>query len=506
MTQEPISFGRQVSLLANAHPDKDVVIYIPQIGQPRHVTWQEFDISSNKLARLLQEMGVNTASIVIVGLPDNPEHLFITYAAWKLGALVLPLRHDVPGRERDHILDLASPTVVAADWTDVNYPQLTTTKILETLPHYSSDPLPDVIPNPGKSIGSGGSTGRPKIIVDPNPWVLQLGANVFGRAGAGFAPEQIQIVAGPLYHNAPFGWAHSGIFNDQTLILMERLNAARIVDLIETYHVNFVPMSPTMMQRIIRLPDIEKRDFSSLTGVYHVGSPCPPWVKRAWIDLIGGERLFEGYGSTEMIGSSRIRGDEWLEHEGSVGKPTNCEVRIVDNDGNEVPPGEVGEIFMRRLEPAKRTYAYIGAPPLRITADGFSTVGDMGWIDEEGYLYLADRRVDLIITGGANVYPAEVEAVLSEHEQICDVAVIGLPDEEWGKRVHAVIQLCDPELEVMISALDAFCRERLMPYKVPKSYEFVRDFPREPSGKIRRRQMVDDRQTGWTPAMVRPVK
>lgn len=504
MSEQLIPFGPRVSQLAAQHPDKPAMIYIPLAGEARRVTWREFDSNSNRCARLLEQHGVNDRSMVVIGLPDNPEHLFVAYGAWKLGALVLPLRHDVPARERDQILDLARPAIVVADWQNVPYPLLRSEALAALLPQYSDLPVADRVAHPGKSIGSGGSTGRPKIIVDPNPWALIPGENVFGRAGAGFAPGQVQIVAGPLYHNAPFGWAHSGLFNDHTLLLLERLNPARIVDLIEEYGVNFAPMSPTMMQRIARLPNIGERDFSSLAGLYHVGAPCPPWVKRAWIALLGGERVFEGYGSTEMIGSSRIRGDEWLEHPGSVGKPTNCEVRILDENGRDLPPGEVGEIFMRRLERSKRTYEYIGAPPLRMTQDGFSTVGDMGWIDERGYLYLADRRVDLIITGGANVYPAEVEAVISEHEAVLDVAVIGLPDEDWGKRVHAVIQLRATGSEALAGELDAFCRERLMPYKVPKSYEFVNEFPREPSGKIRRRQMVEERETGWSPAMIRP--
>jgi bile acid-coenzyme A ligase len=161
----------------------------------------------------------------------------------------------------------------------------------------------------------------------------------------------------------------------------------------------------------------------------------------------------------------------------------------------------VGEIFMRP-HGAGPTYAYIGSPPAKGTPDGFTSVGDLGWVDAEGYLFLADRRVDLIITGGANVYPAEVEAALTEHPSVGDVAVIGVPDEDWGKRVHAVIQPRDPGDPPTVAALDAHCRERLASYKIPKSYEFVAQLPRDDAGKLRRSGLVAEREVGWTAGMI----
>ncbi len=178
----------------------------------------------------------------------------------------------------------------------------------------------------------------------------------------------------------------------------------RVVDAIERHKVNFGFLAPTMMQRIVRLPDVQERDFSSVEAFFHTAAPCPPWLKRAWIDLIGPEKLYEGFGATEAVGSCRIRGDEWLEHPGSLGRPVNCDLAILDEDWQPVPTGEVGEIFMRPHS-EKPTYSYIGSDPARTTPDGFVSVGDMGWVDDEGYLFLADRRTDLIITGGANVYP-----------------------------------------------------------------------------------------------------
>jgi bile acid-coenzyme A ligase len=256
------------------------------------------------------------------------------------------------------------------------------------------------------------------------------------------------------------------------------------------------------MQRIANLPGVRERDFSSLQGIASTAAPCPPWLKRAWFDLIGPEKIYELYSMTEGIGATAIRGDEWLDHPGSVGRNSFSDIRILDADGNDQPTGQVGEIFLRLKGPSTPTHEYIGSPPAKSIPDGFTTVGDLGWLDEEGYLFLADRRVDLIITGGANVYPAEVEAVLSGHPGIGDVVVIGVPDAEWGKRVHAIVQPADPVNPPTAPDLDAYCRERLAAYKVPKTYEFAESFLRTDAGKVRRSALVAKRESGWVPGMV----
>ncbi len=487
-------------MLAREHPETPAIIFIPQQGPERTLSWQELDRRSNQLARLLQAQGVDDTSLVVVGLPNCPEHFICSYAAWKLGALVLPVRYNLPARERDQILDVGNPAVVIADWDGIAFPLLTFSEI-EHSAVYSDACLPDITAHPGKSIGSGGSTGRPKIIVDPRPWAMVPG-DVSRRADVGMRTGQVQIIAGPLYHNSPFSWSHMGLFEDHRLVLLERFNAETVVDAIEQHRVNFGFLSPTMMQRIIAPPGIRERDFSSVEGFFHTAAPCPPWLKRQWIELIGPEKLYEGFGATEAVGSCRIRGDEWLEHPGSVGRPVNCDMKILDEDGNQVATGEVGEIFMRPWS-EHPTYEYIGSPRAKSTPDGFTSVGDLGWVDEEGYLFLADRRTDLIITGGANVYPAEVEAALSEHPAIDDVAVIGVSDEEWGKRVHALVQTGQP---VTVTELDDFVRERIASYKIPKTYEFVDRLPRDDTGKIRRSSLVEERQSGWNDRMVRPKR
>lgn len=493
---EPISYGRRLSMLAATHPDKAAILFAPVEGPERTVTWAELDRATNRAARLLETHGVNERSMVVVGLPNWPEHYIATFAAWKLGALVLPMRSSLPVRERDQILAVGMPAVVVANWENVAFPLLTTADLARA-DSYSDAPHPDRVPHPGKSVGSGGSTGRSKIIVDPRP--LAKIPMAPGESRNGLRPGQVQLIAGPLYHNSPFSWGHIGLFEDHILVLMERFNAARAIDLIERHRVNFAFLAPTMMKRILDEPGATERDFSSIEGIFQTAAPCPPWLKRAWINLIGGEKLHEGFGSTEAVGHTTIRGDEWLLHPGSVGKPPDdCDLRILDEDFTELPQGEVGEIFFRPHDPTP-TYYYIGSPPVKTSPDGFMSVGDMGWVDAEGYLFLADRRVDLIISGGANIYPAEVEAALTEHPAIADVAVIGLPDDDWGKIVHAVIQPRDMASLPTLPTLDAHCRERLAAYKAPKSYEFVNALPRDDTGKIRRSAMASERADGnWS--------
>ena len=492
MSAEPerFSYGRRLQHWAKQHPDRPAIIFIPVTGEPVEYSWQTVEQHTNQLARLFAQKGVDAQSKVTIGLPNCPEHLFVALAAWKLGAMVFPLKSSMAPFERDQILEMAQPQVVAANWDNLPFTTLRREDLQETA-DFSPDPLPDIIPQPGKAMASGGSTGRSKLIVDPVAWSQPDNPPLFNLIGV--KRHMIQLISGPLYHNAPFLASHWGLFQAHTLILMERFDAARVVDLIEQYQVSYAYMAPIMMSRVAKLPDVQARDFSSMRCLMHTAAPCPPWLKRAWIDLIGAEHLLEIFGATELVGLAVIWGDEWLEHPGSVGKPLPiCDMKILDAENQEVPTGEVGEIFMRRLD-IEQSYTYIGSVPAKTTADGYTSVGDLGWVDEDGYLFIADRRVDLIITGGANVFPAEVEAALTEHTTIADVAVIGLPDEEWGKRVHAVVQFKEGTMPSSLSELDRHCRERLTAYKVPKSYDVVAQLPRDPAGKIRRSALIADR-------------
>jgi bile acid-coenzyme A ligase len=248
---------------------------------------------------------------------------------------------------------------------------------------------------------------------------------------------------------------------------------------------------PTMMHRIWRLPDSERTrfDLGSLRVVYHMAAPCPVWLKEAWIGWLGGDRILELYGGTEAQAVTVITGDEWLAHRGSVGRCVLGEIRVLDPEGNELPPGEVGEIWMRRGPDAAPSYRYVGAEAKR-RPGGWESLGDMGRTDEEGYVYLSDRDTDMILVGGTNVYPAEVEAALEEHPSVTSSCVIGLPDEDYGNLVHAIVQTSEP---LTGAALEEFMRSRLTRYKRPRTYEFVTTPLRGEDGKVRRTALRAER-------------
>ncbi|GII81050.1 putative acid-CoA ligase [Sphaerisporangium rufum] len=496
-----ISYGEQIRRVARDRPDDAAVtlVHHPDASTTR-LTWAELDARSDAFAAGLAARGVGARSVVLVKLRNSIEHVLVTVATWKLGACVIPLRYDMPARECDQILALAKPTVIVS---------------LDHVPGFLSL-TPDQIPRmrredwrladarPGKAVCSGGSTGTPKLIVDPLPW-----GNPGAVAGTAeghclqplaellrLRPHQVQLVCGPLYHNAPFGWAYWGLFFGHHLVILERFTPQGAVDCVEKYRVEFMFAVPTMMLRLMRLAGVADRDWSSVETLFHGAASCPPWLKRQWMDLLGPDRVAELYGATEAIGAAGIRGEEWLAHPGSVGRPLGCDLRILDDSQREAPTGEVGMIYMRPHH-AGPTYEYRGSAPAPMTEDGFITVGDFGHVDEEGHLYIADRRVDLIISGGANVFPAEVEGALLEHPQVVDAAVIGLPDPEWGHTVHAIVQLAGRSRPT-VEALAEFMKDQLAAYKLPRSYEIADRIPRDEAGKLRRSALAAER-TGSTP-------
>lgn len=482
-----VGYGARLRDLAERHPDKLAVIVVEIDGTETTLTYGELEAKSNQAAWFLAKHGVDPASLVAIGEPNCVEHYVWTIGAWKLGACCLSLNPRLPNHERDQILELASPTVVISEWEGVG--GLSNADLADVWLE-STDPQPvDLVPRPGRAVASGGSTGRSKIIVLPGGLEYLADQPQEFYSGVGFAWGQVQWIPGPLYHNMPHGWGFSGLAQDHTLVVQAKFDAAQAVDLIERYGVNFGAIVPTHMSRIARLPDIDSRDLSSIQSVMHSAAPCPPWVKRRWFELIGPEKVVEAFGATEAVGATMIRGDEWLEHPGSVGRPFECDLKILDEEGNELPPGEVGEVFTRP-NGHEATYSYLGSAPAKSTPDGYVSVGDLGWVDADGYVFVADRRVDLIITGGSNVYPAEVEFALMEHVAVGDVAVIGLADSEWGRRVHAVVER---RADVTEEELRAWAKERVSHYKVPKTFEFVDKLPRNDAGKIRRSDMVKER-------------
>jgi bile acid-coenzyme A ligase len=420
-------------------------------------------------------------------MPNSVAHVVAMYGAWKAGACVLPLRWDLPAWERDRVLEVARPSLVIGDWAGAaGLPMLPSSAL--AAPDYSSEAVPDRVASPARAIATSGSTGTPKIIVLRDPGAATPGAG-YGPHGEflGHRDGQVQLVPAPLYHANGFYVLLFGLFGAQRIILMERFVAELALDLIERHRVNTFAGVTIMLQRMARLPDVTRRDLSSLESVLHGGAPLPEWVARTWIELVGPSHFFVSYGSSENAGIALANGAQWLEHPGTVGRPFHTVARVLDEHGQDLPAGEVGEIYLRWEEQTTTSFEYSGEAEARRTPDGFSSLGDLGWLDGDGFLFLADRRTDMIITGGANVYPAEVEAALSEHADVVDVAVVGVPDPEWGSRVHAIVQLrAGVDGAATAEVLRAHCRARLAAYKVPKTFEFTEQLPRSAAGKLRR--------------------
>jgi bile acid-coenzyme A ligase len=491
---QSVSYGRRITDLAEQHPDALALVFSPIDGDDQPVTWRELDERSSQVARLLVERGAGLGTMVAVALPNSVDHFYAALGAWKAGSGVIPMRWDVPEWERDRLLETAGVVLVIGDAGAGGPVPVVTRAELQATVTLDASPLPDVVANPAQGIASSGSTGRPKIIINSQPAEAIPSQIVAMPAAFNDLPDDMpQLIPAPLYHTNGFRISHAQLFTDQFIAVMEKFDAARAVDLIERYRLACFSAVPTMLQRIARLPDIEERDLSSLEYVMQGGASTPDWVVEAWLDLIGDERFFMSYGSSEGVGLAAQRGDEWRTHRGSTGRGYRAEIKILDADGRPLPTGEIGEIYMRHTEDTGRRFEYLGADTPLPTADGFTSIGDLGCLDDDGYLYVADRRTDMIVTGGANVFPAEVEAALSENPKVGDVVVVGITDPEWGRRVHAIVEPADAADPPTVEQLDAYVRARLTAYKVPKSYEFLDRLPRTDAGKLNRTALAAER-------------
>ena len=453
------------------------------------LTRGELERRSNRLAREFQRRGVGEGSFVTIALPNGIFFVESALAALKLGATPQPVSSRLPRAELAAIVALASPSlVVGADAAD--FPGVAVMAAdFQVSPELSDEPLPVKTAKHWKAPTSGGSTGRPKLIVAGS--AAEIDENAAAYAMPLMLPrEGAVLIPGPLYHNAPFTTTVQALLRGNHVIVMRRFDPAQTLELIERHGVGSVLMVPTMMSRIWKLPESERNrhDLSSLRVAYHMASHCPEWLKAAWIDWLGAERIFELYGGTEMQALTVIRGDEWLQHRGSVGRCVLGQIRIVGEDGQELPAGETGEIQVREAAGAPPSYFYLGAESNRV--DGWDSLGDIGRFDADGYLYLADRRTDLILRGGANIYPAEVEAAIDEHPAVHSSAAIGLPDEDLGQRVHAIVHAHTP---VTAEELSAYLASRLVNYKIPSSFEFLAEPLRGDDGKVRRSALRDAR-------------
>jgi bile acid-coenzyme A ligase len=454
------------------------------------LTWGELERSANARARAFTERGVKPGDFVAIGLPNGNAFFETTFAVWKCGATPTSLSWRLPRGEAAAVLEILKPALVVGGEADWNAPNsLPADFVPEGL---SDEPLASPVARHWKAMTSGGSTGRPKVILDHLPAVIDTA----GEQMLGIPPGVSLLNPGPLYHNAPFILAHMGLFAGGRMTGMVKFDAEEALRLIERNRVQWVNFVPTMMHRIWALPDEVRNayDLSSLKIVFHMAAPMPPWLKEKWIEWLGPQRIFELYGGTERQGACVISGVEWLAHRGSVGKiGESCRLRIIGEDGNDVAPGEIGEIYFLPNDGAGSTYHYLGAEPKR-RPDGWESLGDIGRIDAEGYLYLGDRLADMILRGGANIYPAEVEAAVSAHPSVRSCVVVGLPDPEFGQRVHAILELDKAaDAQSVADGMGDFLKERLSRYKQPESFEIVSAALRDDTGKVRRTLLRDER-------------
>ncbi len=477
-----LSYGRAFAWHAERDPDAVAVWFDGET-----VSRAQLESRSNRLARAYAQRGVGEGDLVTIALPNSVAFFEACLATWKLGATPNPVSAVLPDVERRAIVATADPALLVGV-PDGDYPDRQTVPVgFMADAGLSDEPLPDRVPVSARAMTSGGSTGRPKVILDLTPAQCDpaLPENRMTAGGT-------TLVPGPLYHAGPFITAWQSLLSGRRVVLVRRFDPSQCLALIEAHRVDWVLFVPTMMQRIWKLPDDEKkaRDLSSLETVMCSGAPSPAWLKRAWIEWIGPEKIHEAYGGSERIGGTAISGTEWLAHPGSVGKPTGGrKMKILDADGRVCEPGEIGEVFMMPPGGQGSTYRYVGAEA-RATGDGWETLGDMGYMDEDGYLYLVDRKTDMIVTGGANVYPAEVEAAIDAFEGVRSSAVIGLPDADLGQRIHALV---DAPQGFEEGALRAHLGERLVRYKIPRSFEPVDGPLRDDAGKLRRSALREAR-------------
>jgi bile acid-coenzyme A ligase len=454
------------------------------------LNWGELELRSNRRAHLLRERGVGKGDLVTLALPNGFAFVESAFALWKLGATPHIVSPRLPVAELGAILELAQPRLVIS--SDPDTVARTGGLAADFMPDgISRAPLPEMVSPRWKAMSSGGSTGRPKIIVAPGTSIVDADApNMLHLPGEGAI-----LSTGPLYHNMPFVTLIRSLARGLEVVSMARFDAEEALRLIDRHKIDWAYFVPTMMLRIARLPAAirARYDLSSLEAVWHWAAPMPPALKDQWIEWLGAERIWELYGGTEGIATTIISGVEWKAHRGSVGRPYGNAIRILDPDGKAVAPNTVGEIYSLPDSGPATTYTYLGAE--RRTRDGlWDSLGDQGWMDEDGYLYIADRRTDLILSGGANIYPAEVEAALMAHPAVEGAVVIGLPHEDLGASVHAIVKSVRSDLTA--AELLEFLAERLVRYKHPRSFEFVDFDLRDDAGKVRRQQLRAERIIG----------
>ncbi|MEE2059125.1 AMP-binding protein [Rhodococcus artemisiae] len=501
-----------VSFWEIARSDPTRVAVIDPSGQ--ETSYGDLLVRADAIAAELLELGLVRGDTVAVLMQNTPGFFAVQLATSQIGLYLTPLNFHLGADEVAYILTnsdslalfvgedegLAQIGAGAADSAGIDARLRFTTG---SHPGFRSiGALLARHPDPQDRwqgltmLYTSGTTGRPKGVKKALPHVrpeeaLASSFSAQHRTHGLMLGPGVHAVVAPLYHAAPNGFALAALHMGRTVVLFDKWTPEGFLRSVQTYHVTDTHMVPTMFHRLLALPESVRAqyDLSSLRAVVHAAAPCPVHEKYAMIEWLG-PILFEYYSATEG-GGTAVSAQDWLEHPGTVGRVwPGAALKVLGPDGNELPPREIGTIYLRNATPFE--YHKDPAKTAASRQGDFFTTGDVGYLDEDGWLFISDRRSDLIISGGVNIYPAEIEQVLLEHPAVQDAAVIGLPDPEWGAAAHAVVELKEalaPSEELAEKLLE-HCRGRLAKYKCPRTIEF-RGLPRTETGKLSRLRLRD---------------
>jgi bile acid-coenzyme A ligase len=488
-SQSVISIDERCQAIAAASRRRPAVIGFGKRGEEDALTWLELERESAARVGLLDRLGRD--AVVAFEAPNRVETVILLLACLRAGVPFIPLEPKVPPGERARLLQAVGTRHRVTTWDGRTPPSLSEALPPEAQPlgaQPSGQPAGCVAETAPVKVGyflaSGSSSGRPRLIPHPGPPGYDSARIPNALLSAtGWLSGQRQLIVGPLHHAAPFTTCVEALLDGNCVLLQETFNPRATVRILDDHAVEWLELTPTHMQWLLMAMEREEPALRSLRALVHTAARCPDAVKRGWIDRLGPARVFEFYAATEGIGTTLVRGDEWLRRPGTVGRGFCTQIRILDERDRDLPAGSVGQVYMRRSGFAVRP-AGPGAS-VRRAAGGFSSVGDYGWLDQERYLFLSPRREDLVIVGGTNVYPAEVENVLVEHPEILDSAVTGVADGLIGTKLVAFVV---PRPGAMLDepAVLAFCSERLSQHKVPSSVRLVDQVPRSEAGKLQR--------------------
>jgi acyl-CoA synthetase (AMP-forming)/AMP-acid ligase II len=482
-------------------------------------TFAGLDAAANRLSRLLRASGIGIGDHVALCLENHPRYLELLWGCHYAGAVYTAASSRLTSGELTYLVDDCGATVLItshrlaeqAAGIVAGTPGVTTRLMLDgTIPGYGSyeesvaafdsSPLTDRVAGVDM-LYSSGTTGRPKgVSINHARASLETaasGVELLLQLLFGFSAEDVYLTPAPLYHAAPLRFTMAASALGAAVVLMDHFDAERLLAAIERHRVTMVQMVPTMFVRLLKLPaDVRSRyDLSSLRCVIHAAAPCPVPVKRQMIDWLG-PVIHEYYAGTESNGFVYCNSEDWLAHPGTVGRPIVGSVHVCDDDFVELPVGETGTIWFGDMPPFEYHNDPVKTSGSR-SPQGWTTLGDVGYVDADGFVYLSDRRSYVIISGGVNVYPQEAENVLMTHDSVLDAAVFGVPDDELGEQVKAVVQPVElPADEAASAALAAeligYCRRRLADYKCPRSIDFRTELPRHPTGKLFKRLLKDE--------------